>query len=157
MAAKKIKWNSLLHLTDLQFEPDEPKQLSVSDELVMSISWLTGCTKHDRKLIRCDENGALLIADAWSLLNVVANDELYPDTNAPDITAALAENKGVLCATSTAIVKLSFVRVQNGAAESVIVPPEKLYWYPHSVYTVTATLVPVDSTTASYVGITTFK
>lgn len=157
MAAKKIKWINLLHLTELEFDPEEPKQLSVSDELVMSISWLTGCTKHDRKLIRCDENGALLIADAWSLLTVSENDELYPLQDQSDTTPALAENKGVLVATSTVIVKLSFIRVQGGATESVYVPPETLYWYGKSVYTVTAFLVPADSETASYVGVTTFK
>lgn len=157
MAVKKLKWNNLLHLTELQFEPEEPKQLAVSDELVMSISWLTGCTKHDRKLIRCDENGALLIADAWSLLTVVYNEELYPDTDTPYTSASLAENKGVLCATSTAIVKLSFQRVSGGALESVYVPPNTLYWYPHGVYRVTATLVPADSADPTYVGITTFK
>lgn len=157
MAAKRLQWNSLLHLPELKFEPEELKQLVVSDELVMAISWLTGATNHDRKLLRCDENGALLIADSWSLLTVVENDELYPDTNDPDETAALAENKGVLVATSTVIVKLSFQRVFEGVEEHIYIPPETLYWYPKSVYIVTATLVPVGSETGSYVGITTFK
>ena len=52
MAVYKIKWNSLLHITDLEFTPDEPKELKITDELVQSISWLTGATRHDRKLLR---------------------------------------------------------------------------------------------------------
>ena len=157
MAVKRLKWSSLLHLTELEFEPDEPKQFTVSDELVMTISWLTGATKHDRKLIRCDENGALLIADAWSLLAVVETDELYPNAGSPDDFVAAAENKGVLCATSTQIVCLVFQRVTGGATETIYVPPETLYWYPKSVAKVTAVVVPAGAGTASYIGITTFK
>lgn len=154
MAAKRLKWNNLLHLTELDFEPDEPKVLMVSDELVMSISWLTGATKHDRKLLRCDENGALLIADAWSLLTVVENDELSVDGGSPDTFTATVENKGVLCATSTEIVKLSFRRISGGAQEHFYIPPETLYWYPKSVYDIVATAVPADTGGAGMIGIT---
>lgn len=157
MAAKRLKWSSLLNLTELEFEPEAPKQLMVSDELSIAISWLTGATNHDRKLIRCDENGALLIADAWSLLTVVYNEELFPDTGTPHTSANLAENKGVLIATSTVIIKLGFQRVAAGPVESIYIPPNTLYWYPHSVFRVSATLVPIGSETGSYVGITTFK
>lgn len=157
MSVKRLQWNSLLRLTELEFSPEEPKQLSVSDELVMSISWLTGATQHDRKLIRCDENGALLIADAWSLFIGDETDELYPDDGSPDTFTATKENRGVLVATSTQLVKLSFRRVSAGALESVYVPPETLYWYPKSVYEVIATVVPASGGTASYVGITTFN
>jgi len=157
MATKRLKWSSLLHLTELEFEPDEPKQLDVSDELVMSISWLTGCTKHDRKLLRCDENGALLIADAWSLLTAVEDDELYPQSEAVDTFTATVENKGVLIATSTQLVKMAFRRVLGGAQEFVYVPREALYWYPKSVYSVVAKVVPDPNGTASYVGITAFN
>jgi len=157
MAVKRLKWNSLLHLPDLQFEPEEPKQLTVTDELVMAISWLTAATKHDRKLLRCDENGALLIANAWSLLVVDENDELYPDADLPDDFITTKENKGVLVATSTQIVLLVFLRVVGGATESIYVPPETLYWYPKSVVKVTVVNVPSDGGEPSYVGITTFK
>lgn len=156
MPAIKLKWSSLLNLIDLEFEPDAPKVLSVSDELLQCISWLTGATRHDRRLIRCDENGALLVGDAWSLLNQVATDELYPDDATPDTTGALAANAGVLIATSTQIVKLSFVRISGGAAEDVYLPPDYLYWYPNSTYSVTATVVPASGGTASYVGVTTY-
>lgn len=157
MAAKRLQWNSLLHLTELKFLPEEPKQLSVSDELVMAISWLTGATKHDRKLIRCDDNGALLIADAWSLFVVAENDELHPDDGTPDDFLPTKEHKGMLCATSTQLVKLIFQRILAGATESIYIPPETLYWYPKSVYKVTAVVVPASGGTSSYVGITTFK
>ncbi|MBA7621476.1 hypothetical protein ES703_28838 [subsurface metagenome] len=156
MAALRLKWSSLLNLTELDFEPEPPKVLKVSDELLQTISWLTGATKHDRRLLRCDENGALLIADAWSLLNQLATDELYPDTRTPDSTGALAVNKGVLIATSTQIVKISFVRVSGGDAEHIYIPADCLYWYPHPTYSVTATIVPEPGGTASYIGITTF-
>jgi len=156
MPAIKLKWSSLLNLVDLDFEPEPPKVLSVSDELLQTISWLTAATRHDRRLLRCDENGALLVGDAWSLLNQVATDELYPDDGVPDTTGALAANAGVLIATSTQIVKLSFVRISGGAAEDILIPPATFYWYPHSTYSVTATVVPASGGTASYVGVTTF-
>lgn len=154
MAAFKIKWSSLLNISELEFIPEAPKVLTVSDELVQSLSWLTGCTTHDRRLLRCDENGALLTNDAWSNLAVVENDELHPDDGTPDVFTATIKNKGVLVASSTLIVKLSFVRVSGGDAESFYVPPNSYYWYPHSTYSVTATVVPATGGMASYVGIT---
>lgn len=157
MAVKRLQWNNLLHLTELKFEPEEPKQLTVSDELVMSISWLTAATKHDRKLLRCDENGALLIADAWSLLTVVLAAELAPTTGTPHLSGPLAENKGVLIATSTEIVTLSFQRILDGVWENFYIPPATLYWYPKPTYQVKATVVPAETGTASIVGITTLK
>ncbi|GAI19746.1 unnamed protein product, partial [marine sediment metagenome] len=77
MNAIKIKWSSLLNLTELEFVPAPPKVLEVSAELVQAIAWLTAATGHDRKLLRCTENGALLVADPWSLLSVVETCEMY--------------------------------------------------------------------------------
>lgn len=157
MAAKRLKWSSLLNLTELQFEPEAPKQLMVSDELSIAISWLTGATKHDRKLLRCDENGALLIAEAWSLFNVSQNDELVIDTGSFDTSIDFTENKGVLCATSTELVKITFQRTEGGSLEAVYVPPETLYWYPHNTFRVVGTCVPADTGSVSLIGLTTFK
>ena len=157
MPAIKLKWSSLLRLTELEFVPAEPKVLNVSDELVQSISWLTGATRHDRRLIRCDANGAMLIADAWSLFASVETDELYPTDGSPDSYTATVDNKGILVATSTEIVKLTFTQVAGGDTEDIYVSPDTLYWYPHSTYSVTATVVPASGGSASYVGITAFN
>jgi len=152
--AIKLKWSSLLHLTELEFIPEAPKVLEVSDELVQAISWLTGATGHDRRLLRCTEQGALLTADGWSLLTSVQTDELYPEPNTPDTYQPSVEHQGVLVASSTEIVRLTFVRVQGGATEDIYIPPNCLYWYPHKIYTLTVYTVPADTGTASYVGIT---
>lgn len=157
MPTIQIKWSSLLNITDLEFIPEAPKIIKVSDEILQSISWLTGATLHDRKLLRCDENGALLVNDGWVNFAVAENDELHPDDGTPDVFTATKANKGVLVATSTMIVKLSFVRVSGEAAEHIYVPPETLYWYPHTTYSVTATVIPATGGTASYVGITAFE
>lgn len=150
----QIKWNSLLNISELEFIPEAPKVLKVSDELIQTISWLTGATGHDRRLLRCDENGALLVDDAWSLLAVIENDELHPADGVPDVFTATKVNKGVLVASSTMIIKASFVRVKDEAAESFYIPPGSFLWYSHSTYSVTATVVPASGGTASYVGIT---
>ncbi|KKM71585.1 hypothetical protein LCGC14_1429160 [marine sediment metagenome] len=157
MAAIKLKWSSLLRLTDLEFEPEAPKVLSVSDELIQSLSWLTGATLHDRRLLRCNELGALLVGNAWDNLSEVETDELNPADGVPDSYTATVENKGVLIATSTQIVKIDFVRVSGGDTETVYISPSSLYFYPHTIYSVTATVVPASGGTASYVGITTFN
>ena len=157
MATTRLKWSSLLRISDLDFIPEAPKVLSVSDELSQVLSWLTGATAEDRRLLRCTEQGALLVADAWSLLNEVETDELYPEDGSPDSFVASLENKGVLVATSTQLVKLTFVRISGGASEDVYVSPDFMYWFPHSVYSITATVVPESGGTASYIGITTFS
>ncbi|GAI61188.1 unnamed protein product, partial [marine sediment metagenome] len=141
---------------ELEFVPEPPKVLKVSDELLQAISWLTAATGHDRRLLRCTENGALLVADAWSLLSVVKTDELYVVNDTGDTFSTLLVNKGVLIATSTGIVKLSIRQVIGGAIEVIYVPPAWLFWYPHRVYSVKAETVPFDTGEESYVGITVF-
>jgi len=155
--AIKLKWSSLLHLTELDFDPAPPRVLTISDELIQSLSWLTGATKHDRKLLRCDENGALLIAKAWSLLTSVETDELYPQSAAEDTYVSSVAHKGILVAASTQIVKVGFLPVLGGVVEWVYISPETLYWYPHSVYSIVVHVVPDPTGTASYVGITAFN
>ena len=157
MAVYKIKWNSLLHITDLEFTPDEPKELKITDELVQSISWLTGATRHDRKLLRCSENGALLIDNPWALFTSVETDELYPSSGSPDTYVSSVEHKGILISTSTLIVKITFTRVSGGDTENVYVPPNTLYWFGNPLYSVIATVVPASGGSASYVGITAFN
>lgn len=155
--AIKLKWSALLHLAELEFEPEPPKVLSVSDELVQAISWLTGATRHDRRLLRCTEDGALLTADAWALMAVVETDELNPTSGSPDTFTATTPNKGVLIASSTQIIKVTVTRVSGGDSEVIYIPADWLYWYPHKVYTIVAAVVPDPGGTASYVGITAYN
>lgn len=162
MPAIKIKWSELLHITDLEFVPDEPKVLVLTDELVQSISWLTGATGHDRKLLRCNEVGAILVGNSWDNLTEVDFDEIHPQDGTPDsYTAinggALIVNKGVLVSTSTQIIQVDFVRVESGPSESIYIPAETFYFFPHPIYSVTATVVPASGGTASYVGITLYN
>jgi len=157
MSEHRIKWNDLLFLSELEFIGDVPKALIVSDELQQVISFLTGATGHDRRLLRCDDNGALLVANAWSNLISVETDELYPDSELPDSFIATVENKGVLVASSTQLICASFVRVSGGSAEVIYIPPSYEYWYSHSIYSVTISVVPASGGTASYVGITAFN
>ena len=157
MPAYKLKWNSLLHLTELDFIPEAPKVLVVSDELVQSLSWLTGATSHDRRLIRCNELGAILIGNAWDNLAEVETDELYPTDGVPDTYTVTETNKGLLVASSTELVKLSFRRTGLLSDEHIYVSPNTLYFYPHSCIRLIATVVPASGGTASYVGVTTFN
>lgn len=154
MAVKKLKWNSLLRYPELEFEPEAPKVLEVSDELSQSLSWLTAATKQDRRLLRCTEQGALLVADAWCGLSSVETARLYPEQNSPKYDEPAKVHKGVLIATSTVIVKITFMPKGSIIAEDYYVPPKSYYWFPHPVIKVTATLVPADSTTATDVGVT---
>lgn len=154
MTVRKIKWSSLLHYAELDFEPEAPKQLEVSDELVQSLAWLTAATRRDRRILRCTEQGHLLVADAWSGLNSVETDELHPGDGSPDNFIPTIDHKGVLIATSTQLVKMSFVRKSGEDAEDIYVPANSYYWYPHKIYSVTATVVPASGGTANYVGVT---
>lgn len=155
--AIKLKWSQLLNLTELEFIPEPPKDLSVSDELLQSISWLTAATLHDRRLLRCTEDGALLVADPWSLLVEVETDELHPVSGNTDVYTAAVANKGVLVSTSTQLVKCTFTRVSGGDTEDIYIPADCLYWYPHKVYSIEIATVPDPAGTASYVGITAFN
>ena len=157
MAIYRIKWSELLHLTELEFIPEQPTVLKISDEMIQAISWLTAATRHDRKLLRCNEQGALLTGNAWDNLTEVETDELHPAATVPDTFTATVENKGVLVATSTEIVQIDFVDVAGGDANTIYLPPNYLYFYPRSTYSVTATVVPAATGDASYVGITAYN
>lgn len=154
MGTRQIKWSSLLRYGDLEFIPEQPTELKVTDDLVQSLSWLTGATRQDRRILRCTEQGHLLVADAWSGLNSVDTDELYPQDGIPDSYTPTVEHKGFLISTSTQLVKISIVRKSGEDAEHFYVPAGEFYWYPYSVYSVTATVVPASGGTASYVALT---
>lgn len=157
MAAIRLKWSSLLHLTELEFIPEPPKVLEVSDELSQTLSWLTGATRHDRRLLRCDENGALLVADAWSLFTAVDTGELHPVKNLPKTYEPGVDNKGVLVATSTKIVLIDFYREDTADYERLYVPPVYYYFYPHKIFKAIVATVPYASGDSSYVGMTAFN
>ena len=157
MAIVKLQWSSLLKLTELDFRPDFPAQLNISDEVLQTISWLTGTTGFDRRLLRCTKQGALLVAEAWASLHQVDYDVLYPEMGTPKTADNIAANDGVLLVTSTQIVKFDIARVSGGDTETIHVPPGQYYWYPFSTYSVIATVVPAGSGTASYVAVTAYK
>ncbi|NVM23981.1 MAG: hypothetical protein HWN68_19655 [Desulfobacterales bacterium] len=157
MPAIKIKWSELLHITDLEFEPEAPKVLVLTDELVQSISWLTGATRHDRKLLRCNEVGAILVGNSWDNLVSVETDELHPEPNVPDTYQATKVNKGLLVSTSTQIILIDFYRRDNAEYDRVYIPPGSLYFYSHTIFKVIVATVPYDTGTASYVGVTAFN
>lgn len=157
MAEHRIKWSDLFFMPEIEFIEGKPMLLSVTDEIVQSISLLTGATNHDRKMLRCDDNGALLVANAWSNLNSVEVDQLYPVPYNPDSFIATVPNKGVLIATSTQLVYASIVKKAGGAAEVIYIPPNFEYWYPKPTYSVTVSTVPGASGAASYVGVTAFN
>ena len=157
MPATQIRWSALFNLTEIEFIPEPPVSLKVSDEIIQTISWLTAATKHDRKLLRCNEQGALLVADAWSNLNSVETDELHPADGVPDTYTSVLAHQGVLVSTSGQIILASFLAVLGGVAEDIYISPNTDYFYPHSVYSIVATCVPASGGTASYVGITAFN
>lgn len=157
MAVVKLQWSNLLKLTELDFQPDFPAQLNISDEVLQTISWLTGTTGYDRRLLRCTPQGALLVAKAWSIMHLVQAYELFVDQGGSTDTPELATNEGVLISSATQCVLVGFKRVSTSDWEMVYVPPGEYYWYPYSCYMVKGTTVPTDTGTASYIGVTVFK
>lgn len=157
MAAIQIRWSTLFKLTELDFIPEPPKVLKVLDEIQQSIAWLTAATGHDRKLLRCTEQGALLTAGGWSNLAEVETHEAHPDAGVEDTFDCTVANKGVLVATSTEIVLIKFRRTGQAAFEDIYIPPNWLFWYPYDVDRIEVYVVPTTTGSASYVGLTFFN
>ncbi len=157
MPSYKIKWSNLLFLTELDFIPERPAQLTITDEIVQSISWLTGATGHDRKLLRCSDDGILLTDNAWANLIEVETGGLFAVDSLPETFTASVPNKGVLVATSTKTVKVTFVRFSGGDDEVVYLPPSWLYWFGHPVYTVKVEYIAAPGGETSHVGISVFN
>jgi len=157
MAAYKIKWSNLLYLAELEFIPERPAQLIITDEIIQSISWLTAASKHDRKLLRCDDNGVLLVGNAWDNLSSVESAELTVINGTPGTITCTVPNKGVLISTSTQPVKITYRRFGTVVDEDVYLPPGWLYWIAGHVCTVTATYISAPGSDTSIVGVTAFN
>jgi len=153
----KITWSNLFNMPEIDFEPAPPRELILSDELSQSLAWLTAATKHDRRLLRCTESGALLVADAWSAMEFLATYRLDPADGVPSAWTCTAGNKGILIATSTQLVSVHFVKASGGSSDDIFIPPYQFYWYPYSTYSVTAYVVPASGGTASCVGVNAYK
>jgi len=153
----KIKWSNLFNMPELDFEPAPPRDLILSDELSQSLAWLTAATKHDRRLLRCNDDGSLLVTDAWSVMEYLASYRLDPAAGVPSAWICTTGNKGVLISTSTQLVCIHFVKASGGSSEDIFVPPYQYYWYPYNTYSVTAYVVPADTGSASCVGVVAFK
>jgi len=157
MATSKLRWSNLLNLTELHFLPEHPEVLNLSDEIAFSLSLLTAATRHDRKMLRCDDNGVLLVGDPWNGLNPVQADELYVNAGAADSYIASVEHKGVLIATTGYLTEVKVVRVSGGATETIIIAPDTMFWFPHKVYSIEVDDVPDGGALSFYVGITAYN
>lgn len=157
MPVYQITWSSLLNLTELQFKPEAPKQLRMTDEMIQTIAWLTGATPHDRRLLRCDDNGALLTADAWSNLVSVETDALVTAPPSSDSYTATVANKGLLLAVTGSTVLATFTRVSGGSTEAIYITKDWLYWYPHPTYSVSVVSIGGAGGDAANVGVTAFN
>lgn len=157
MPPVKISWNSLLNITELGLDSGPPSDMKLSNEIAWSLSILTAATRRDRKLLRCDENGVLLVSDPWNGLISVETDELIINAGAADSFVATTANKGVLLATQDYLIEVRFVRVSGGAEEVIYIAPGIMYWYPGPVYSVEVDDVPEGGTITTYVGITAFN
>lgn len=157
MPPTRITWSRLLDISGVGFEPQPPASLKLSDEIAFSLSILTGATRHDRKLLRCDENGSLLVGNPWDGLTVVENDELIITTGAADSFTATTENKGVLVSTINLLIEARFRRVASGITEIIYIAPNQMFWYPGLVYSVEVDDVPEGGNITTVVGITAYN
>lgn len=157
MPPVRLTWTNLFNMPEIDFEPAPPRELILSDELNQTLAWLTAATKHDRRLLRCDDNGSLIVIEPWHAMNFLASYRLDPAPNVPSAWYVTAGNKGILISSSTQLVRMYIVRKSGGDAEEVYVPPYQYYWYPHTVYSVAAYVVPADTGTAACVGVTAFN
>ncbi|GAI47952.1 unnamed protein product, partial [marine sediment metagenome] len=66
-------------------------------------------------------------------------------------------HKGVLLATGSQLVKVEFYQVAGIVADTIYIPAETLYWYPHSIDSITISTVPMPNGKDSYVGVMTFN
>lgn len=153
----KIKWTNLFNMPELDFEPAPPRELILSDELNQTLAWLTAATKHDRKLLRCDEQGSLLVTDVWAAMEYLESYRLDPAAGVPSAYVFTIPNKGVLVSTSTQLICMHFVKKSGGSSEDIFIPPYQYYWYPFSTYSATAYVVPAATGTASCVGLVACK
>ena len=152
-----IRWSSLLRLTELEFVPEPPKVIKMTDELIQTLSWLTAATPHDRKFLRCNELGALLVGNAWDNLQAVEDDELAPVSGTPDTFTHSVVNQGILIATGGEIVKITVTLADEATTETFYLPADTVYFYPRGVHGISIAVVPDPEGTGSYVGITAYN
>lgn len=153
MSPIKVIGGNLFNIADVDFVPEAPRSMEIDEKANMSFSILTATTGYERKLVRCNEHGAILVGNPWDNMSVVASDQLVPSSGSPDSWTRIVENKAVMICTSTYIIKCEFVRISGGGADTIYLPPQFMFFYPHPTYSVTVSTVPDPGGSASYVGL----
>lgn len=157
MSPVKIKWGSLMNIPDLDMEGDGPRDLVLEDKIQVSLAWLTALSRSERKLVRCDALGALLMSDPWNGLNPVDNGTNEVTANVEDTVIWTQENKGTLISTGQYLVQVFFRRVVGAADEIVYIPGSAMYWFPHSLYSIRMRTVPYATGGTAVHGLTAFN
>ncbi len=147
----------MLRLTELEFVPEPPKVIKMSDELIQTLSWLTAATNYDRKFLRCNAFGALLVGNAWDNMVTIEDQELNPLSGTPANWGANVEHSGVLIATGTQAVKIYIILADQVTTETFYLSAQQTYFFPHYIFGITIYVVPDPGGTTSYVGVTTYK
>lgn len=157
MASIMLKWSNLFNMTELDFEGAFPPVMTVEEDIQIALAWLTAADRTERKLVRCDSLGALLVSDPWNGFNPAAAGILEVDNSTEDTVTFTADNLGVLVATDDGVVQVFFKRILGGADEEVYIPGHSMYWYPHPCYSVRARCVPYATGGAFVHGVTAFN
>ncbi len=157
MPALRIKWSNLLTIPELDIIGSLPRDMPLADEIVQTIAWLTGVNRTERKFLKCDILGAMLVSDAWNLFNAVEAALLEPTDSTEDSHTFTTANLGVLISTHTKLVRVEFERVSGVSADIVYVPPNNYYWYPHETYLVKGQTVPHALGGTTLIGLTAFN
>lgn len=156
MAQLKLKWNTLFNMPELDFEGDFPATVTIPDNIQLTLAWLTGATRSQRKLIRCDENGALLFSQPWNGL-ITSNADILEVGNSSEDTATFTfPNNGVLVATGANLLQAFFKRANGADDEEVFIPSRSYYWFPGNVYSVRGRCVPYTTGGDAVHGATAF-
>lgn len=157
MASIMLKWSNLFNLPELDFEGAFPPVMTVEEDIQITLAWLTAADRTERKLVRCDSQGALLMSDPWNGFNPVETGILEVNDNVEDTVTFTTDNKGVLFASDDGVVQVFFKRLSGGADEEVYIPGHSFYWYPHTCYSVRARCVPYATGGAHIHGVTAFN
>lgn len=157
MASLMLKWSNLFNMPEVDFEGVFPPKITVEEDIQLTIAWLTAADRHNRKLLRCDALGALLMSDPWNGFNSVETGTLEVDDSTADTVTFTTGNVGVLISTGANLVKLTFKRVNGGADEVFYAPHSAYFWYPHPCYSVVGRCEPYTTGGAAVHGVTAFN
>ena len=152
-----IKWSNLLSTEGIDYIPEPHGVLKVSDDISHSIAFMTAATRHDRKMIQCNEHGAMLVGNPWDNLTSVARAIIGISEGIAYEYDYVDDNVGTLFASSDLLLNICYKRTPASDIERMLLPANSMVFVPYTLVWSEFSLMLIDLGKSTACGLVVFN